>query len=81
MSEAELRGRVRAKIGEICSVPAAQVDSAMSLTGELPFDSLQLFELAAALEDEFDLPELDEAAVAAIETVGDVERYVVEGVA
>jgi acyl carrier protein len=74
----DVRARVRAEIAEIAVVPAAQVESGMSLTADLPFDSLQLYELAASLEDEFGLGELDEEAMAGIETVGDVESRVLE---
>jgi acyl carrier protein len=74
----EVRARIRAKIAEVASMPATAIESRMSLTGDLPFDSLQLYELAASLEDEFGLVELDEGAVADIETVGDVERGVLE---
>ena len=48
----------------------------MTLVGNLALDSLQLFELAARLEDQLGLPELDEEDVASIETVGDVESRV-----
>ncbi len=81
MRSEDVRARVRAKIAEIASVPAAQVESGMTLSGDLPFDSLQLYELAATLEDEFGIGELDEDAVAGIETVADVERGVLERLA
>jgi len=77
-SAAEVCGRVQLKIGQMVSVPASGISSEMTLQGDLPFDSLQLFELAAELEDEFGLPEIDEDDVAGIETVGDVERRVLE---
>lgn len=74
----EVRRRVRLKIGQMVSVPASAISSDLTLQGDLPFDSLQLFELAAELEDEFGLPEIDEGDVAGIETVGDVERRVLD---
>ncbi|HVW47410.1 MAG TPA: acyl carrier protein [Solirubrobacterales bacterium] len=72
------RLRVRAKVAEIAGVAPADLRPEMSLTGDLPFDSLQLYELVAALEDEFGLGEIDEAELARIETVGDVEARVLE---
>lgn len=78
MRTEDVRARVRAQIAQIAAVPAAQVEARMSLTADLPLDSLQLYELAASLEDEFDLGELDEEAVVGIETVGDVEDRVLE---
>lgn len=59
-------------------LPEARISAELTLRGDLPFDSLQLYELAAELEDEFGLPELTEEDVAGIETVGDVERRVLE---
>jgi acyl carrier protein len=78
MTEQRVRERIRARIGEMASVPAGELTSETTLTGDLPLDSLQLYELAAALEDEFGLPEIDEDDVAGIETIGDVERRVLE---
>jgi acyl carrier protein len=78
MRTEDVRARVRAQIAQIAAVPAAQVEARMSLTADLPLDSLQLYELAASLEDEFDLGELDEEAVVGIETVGDVEDRILQ---
>ncbi|HET8956382.1 MAG TPA: acyl carrier protein [Solirubrobacterales bacterium] len=78
MRTEDVRARVRAQIAEHAAVPVERVESGMSLTADLPLDSLQLYELAASLEDEFGLGELDEEAVAGIETVGDVEDRVLE---
>lgn len=78
MAAEDVRARVCALVAELAAVPAAQIESGMNLTADLPLDSLQLYELAASLEDEFDLGELDEEAVAGIETVGDVEARVLE---
>jgi acyl carrier protein len=70
--------RVRAKIAQLVSIPEERISAELTLTGDLHFDSLQLYELAGELEDEFGLPELDEDDVDGIETVGDVERRVGE---
>lgn len=78
MGADEKRLRVREKIAELVSLPVWRIDGAMNLTADLGLDSLQLYELAAALEDEFGLPELKEDEVGDIETVADVERRVLE---
>jgi acyl carrier protein len=78
MGTEEVRARVRAKIAEVAGKAPAGLAPEMTLTGDLPFDSLQLYELVAALEDEFGLGEIDEDQLARIETVGDVEARVLE---
>jgi acyl carrier protein len=78
MGPDEIRARIRQKIAGMASIPVARVGPEMNLTAQLGLDSLQLYELAAAIEDEFSLPELKEEQVADIETVGDVEARVME---
>jgi acyl carrier protein len=46
------------------------------LVEDLGYHSLALLELAFALEDEFNLPTIDEQTARAIVTVVDVERHV-----
>jgi acyl carrier protein len=48
------------------------------LVEELGFNSLALLELAFSLEDEFDLPTIDEATARRILTVGDVDEHVLK---
>jgi acyl carrier protein len=76
MDEVELGVRVRRQIAEMAGRDPAAIDPAMTLIGNLAFDSLQLYELAAWLEDELGLPELREDDIASIETVGDIESCV-----
>ncbi len=76
MHEVEARARVRKQIAELAGEDPSAIEPAMTLIGNLAFDSLQLYELAARLEDELGLPELREDDVASIETVGDVESCV-----
>ena len=47
-----------------------------SFTDDLGADSLDVVELAMALEEEFDIPEADEDTLSKLVTVGDVYRYV-----
>lgn len=51
------------------------------LVEELEYHSLALLELAFALEDEFDLPPIDEASVQSIRTAKDIENYVLQQLA
>jgi acyl carrier protein len=77
MREVEVRESVRQQIAELVGKDPAAIEPAMTLMGNLAFDSLQLYELAARLEDELGIPALREEDVASIETVGDVEGCVV----
>ena len=56
----------------------AQVVPESTLRKDLGYDSLTLLELAAALEDEFELPASAELDAEEAETVLDVERIVLE---
>ncbi len=47
------------------------------LVEDLEYHSLALLELAFALEDEFDLPPIDEESVQNIKTARDIEDYVI----
>jgi len=47
-----------------------------SFVDDLGADSLDVVELTMALEEEFDISEVDEEAVAGFVTVGDVFRFI-----
>lgn len=73
------RDGARALIYEIISdlVPnAGEPYPAARLIEDMSFQSLSLLELAFSLEDEFDLPTIDEACARRILTVDDVEQHV-----
>lgn len=74
--EEEMRGHVRARILELAPIAPAELTSELSLTVDLGFDSLLLVQLATAVEDELGLRAADEEDVIDLETVGDVEAYV-----
>jgi acyl carrier protein len=76
MREVEVRESVRQQIAELVGKDPAAIEPAMTLMGNLAFDSLQLYELAARVEDELGLPALRQDDIASIETVGDVEGCV-----
>lgn len=68
------------KIREIiCEQFAAEKDAVSRDThfvDDLGADSLDVVELTMAIEEEFDIPEMDEDALRSIETVGDLVEYV-----
>lgn len=74
---------VRSLIGEIVLELAPSADrpagGEVKLVDELEYTSLALLELAFTLEDEFDLPPIDEETARTIVLVRDVEDFVVNG--
>lgn len=73
-SEEDVRDSVRAIVLELAPNPDAGDDGGLRLVEDLGFHSLALLELAFTLEDEFDLPPIDEQSaqrITSIEKVGD----------
>jgi acyl carrier protein len=78
-SESEVRALIREIVHELAPNPDVATGSERKLVDELEYTSLALLELAFTLEDEFELPPIDEETARRIITVGDVEEYVVGG--
>lgn len=78
-SEEEVRSTIRALVAELA--PAQEQEAAecedARLVEDLGFHSLALLELAFSLEDEFDLPPIDEDTARVITTVSKVQDHVV----
>lgn len=74
-TEDEARAMVLEIVADVSPTKAVPSREAR-LVEDLGYHSLALLELAFALEDEFSLPTIDEAAARAIRTVADVERHV-----
>ena len=68
--------RLRALIAEQFSISEDSIDMDTSFADDLGADSLDVVELTMALEEEFDMSEVDEEAVAGLATVGDVFRFI-----
>ena len=60
---------------ETLGAEAESITENTSFTEDLHADSLDLFELAMALEEEFDIGEMSEEDLATIKTVGDLVNY------
>jgi long-chain acyl-CoA synthetase len=65
-------------VSQIAGAQAARLDSSAKLTDDLKLDSLGRVELLSALEDRYQI-ELDEAAITAATTIGDIEQMVRKG--
>ena|SRR5258708_872953 len=77
-TEGDLRKAVRSVILEIAPNANLQPLDSARLVDDLGYHSLALLELAFALEDEFDLPPIDEPTARKIVTLKDVESHVVK---
>jgi acyl carrier protein len=75
-ADSEVRARVREIILQVAPNPDGVQPGQTLLVEHLEYHSLALLELGFALEDEFDLPPLDQAQVQHITTVEEVEDLV-----
>jgi acyl carrier protein len=73
----DTRARVRSIIVELAPNPGgARADTTTRLVEDLEYHSLALLELGFTLEDEFNLPPIDQEQVQHITTVEEVEDLV-----
>ena len=76
LAEQDLRTKVRSIIVELAPNPEGVKPGATRLVEDLEYHSLALLELGFTLEDEFDLPPVDQEEVQHITTVEEVEDLV-----
>ena len=69
--------KIKALLAEELGVNEDEITEATSFKEDLGADSLDLFELVMALEEEFDV-EIPTEDLEKIATVGDVEKYIEE---
>jgi acyl carrier protein len=72
----DVRARVRSIILQVAPNPDGVQEGETKLVDHLEYHSLALLELGFTLEDEFDLPPLDQSQVQDITTVEEVEDLV-----
>lgn len=70
--------KLRELISEKLNVDAADITMETSFEDDLEADSIALFELVMAIEEDFDI-EIDDEAIEKISTVGDIVNYL-EGI-
>lgn len=80
-TEADVRSVVQNVIAELAPEQGQEIGINTVLVDDLSFHSLSLLELAFTLEDEFDLPPIDETVAREITTVGAVQQHVVDTLA
>jgi acyl carrier protein len=76
MDNPELRVRIREIIDELAPIRRPDMTGETLLVVDLGYDSLQLVELAVALEDHFALSDADFDDATQVETVADVEERI-----
>ena len=62
-------------IAEQFAIDAGEISMDSSFVDDLGADSVDLVELVMAMEEEFDIGEIDEEDLAGLKTVGDCVRY------
>ena len=62
-------------IAEQFAIDADEISMDSSFADDLGADSVDLVELVMAMEEEFDIGEIDEEDLAGLKTVGDCVRY------
>jgi acyl carrier protein len=68
--------KVKKIISEKFGVDEEQITMETSYKEDLNADSLDMVEIIMALEEEFDIGEISEEAIASIETVGDTVNFI-----
>ena len=75
MSMEEIFKTIQSLIAEQFAVEPEEVTMETALEEDLGADSVDLVELVMAMEEEFDIGEIDEEDLTALKTVGDCVRY------
>ena len=75
MTMEEILKTMQDLIAEQFAIEADEVRMDSSFVDDLGADSVDLVELVMAMEEEFDIGEIDEEDLATLKTVGDCVRY------
>ena len=75
MSVEEIFKVMKDLVAEQFALEPDEISMESSFTDDLGADSVDLVELVMAMEEEFDIGEIDEEDLAALKTVGDCVRY------
>ena len=67
--------KLQSLIADQLGVSGASITMDTNFEEDLGVDSLDIVELSIALEEEFDIGEMSEEDLAAVNTVGDLVRY------
>jgi acyl carrier protein len=76
MSNEEILKTMQELVAEQFATEPAEITMETSFEEDLGADSVDLVELVMAMEEEFDVGEIQEDELTALKTVGDVVRYI-----
>ena len=76
MTAEEIFDKVQDIIAEQFSMEAEEITMDTLLEDDLGADSVDLVDLVVTLEQEFNLPEIEEAEIPEIKSIGDVVDYI-----
>ncbi len=71
--------RIRDLVADKVGVEPEEITMETSFADDLEADSITLFELVMAIEDEFDI-EIDDESIEQISTIGDIVNYLEESI-
>ena len=77
MNTQEVLAKMQELIGEQFAVDADEITMETSFEEDLGADSVDLVELVMAMEEEFDIGEMEEEDLPDLKTVGDCVNYLV----
>lgn len=75
MTPEEIFSKMKTLIAEQFALDENEITQASSFTDDLGADSVDLVELVMAMEEEFELDEIEEDELAQLKTVGDCVKY------
>ena len=75
MTTEEIFKTMQDLIAEQFAIDADEISMESSFVDDLGADSVDLVELVMAMEEEFDIGEIDEEDLTSLKTVGDCVRY------
>ena len=75
MTKEEIFKTMQDLIAEQFAIDTDEISMESSFVDDLGADSVDLVELVMAMEEEFDIGEIDEEDLTALKTVGDCVRY------
>lgn len=75
MTAEEIFKTMQDLIAEQFAIDADEISMESSFVDDLGADSVDLVELVMAMEEEFDIGEIDEEDLTSLKTVGDCVRY------
>ena len=75
MTTDEIFKTMQTLIAEQFALDETEITQASSFTDDLGADSVDLVELVMAMEEEFELDEIEEDELAQLKTVGDCVKY------